>query len=92
MTAFARRARLRLVALAAGMVAVAWLADPYGLSVTERDLWERVRTAQQQLAAWREANGIASSAEVDPATCGLIGVEWSDLTTTLGSLEATTGA
>lgn len=88
MSDFARKARIRLVALAVGMAALYGLADPFGLSLEERALWERVRAAQQHLVDWRDARGSASPAEVDPAGCGMIGVEWSELTTTLGSLEA----
>ena len=44
--------------------------------------------AQKALYAWRREGGIASSPEEDPLESGLIGVEWSVLTTTLGDLEA----
>jgi poly-gamma-glutamate system protein len=44
--------------------------------------------AQRALHAWRGERGIASPVEEDPLESGLIGVEWSILTTTLGDLEA----
>lgn len=44
--------------------------------------------AQRALHAWRGERGIASPGEEDPLESGLIGVEWSILTTTLGDLEA----
>jgi poly-gamma-glutamate system protein len=44
--------------------------------------------AQRALYAWRTEQGIASPSEEDPLGSGLIGVEWSTLTTTLGDLKA----
>ena len=44
--------------------------------------------AQRALHAWRRERGIASPPEEDPLESGLIGVEWSIFTTTLGDLEA----
>ena len=88
MSGFATRARWRLVALA-GALSVLWLlATAGGPPPEDRALWERVRAAQQFLAAWRNANGTASATDVDPWACGLIGLEWSEITTTLGRLES----
>jgi len=47
-----------------------------------------VAEAQKALYAWRQEHGIASPSGEDPLQSGLIGVEWSPLTTTLGDLEA----
>ena len=41
---------------------------------------------QEVLAAWRAREGTASATADDPWGCGLIGVEWSEITTTLGEL------
>ncbi len=56
-------------------------------SGTERAIYT-VGEAQKALYAWRREKGITSSPEEDPLQSGLIGVEWSPLTTTLGDLEA----
>jgi poly-gamma-glutamate system protein len=51
-------------------------------------LWEKVRSAQLHLWDWRARQGTETPVEFDPWGCGLIGVEWSGITTTLGDLEA----
>ena len=78
----------RLLLLAAGMAALWYLAAPAVLTSSERLLWEKVRSAQHHLSQWRDENGTAASAEDDPWNCGLIGVEWSGITTTLGDLSS----
>lgn len=88
MSGFARGARWRLVGLAAALAVLWWLAAAGGPAPEERALGERVRAAQQFLVSWRDANGTASAADIDPWSCGLVGVEWSDMTTTLGRLES----
>lgn len=88
MSGFERRARWRLVALAAALSVLWALASTGGRSPEEQALEERVRAAQEYLSAWRAANDTASPVDVDPRGCGLIGVEWSDTTTTLGRLES----
>jgi poly-gamma-glutamate system protein len=85
---FERRARWRLVALAVALLALWWIASAGGAAPEEQSLMGRVQAAQKFLAAWRAENGTASQADVDPWGCGLIGVEWSHTTTTLGRLEA----
>lgn len=83
---FALINRGKLLLLAAGMAGLWYLAAPGVLTPEERLLWERVRAAQQHLSQWREYHGTAKSLESDPWNCGLIGLEWSGITTTLGDL------
>jgi poly-gamma-glutamate system protein len=82
------RSRARFIVLAAVMVCLWALASQSTPSREEQALWEQVRAAQLHLSSWRENRGIAASRDDDPFGCGLIGREWSVLTTTLGSLEA----
>lgn len=88
MSRFTNRARMKLVLLALAMAALWLLATPRSLAPSDRELWNHVRAAQEYVHGWRQRHGIASGAEQDPRGCGLIGVEWSSITTTLGSLEA----
>ena len=83
-----RSAISKLALLAVGMVVIAVLASPVVPRGGERQAWETVRAAQEHVADWRREQGTAASREDDPFDCGLIGVEWSPLTTTLGSIEA----
>ncbi len=78
----------KLLLLAVAMAGLWYLAAPAVLSTEERVLWEKVRAAQQHLSQWRENNGTAATHEDDPWNCGLIGVEWSGITTTLGDLSS----
>jgi len=70
------------------MAGLWYLAAPGALAPEERLLWERVRAAQQHLSQWREHDSAAESLESDPWNCGLIGLEWSGITTTLGDLSS----
>ena len=88
MNSLERFTRWKLVLLAIAMTAAWHLASPSSLGSKERELWEKVRSAQTHLAAWREETGHASPPGADPWSCGLIGVEWSGATTTLGDLAA----
>jgi len=54
----------------------------------EAALWERTRAAQSFVWNQRRLMGLPAEADTDPWETGLIGVEWSPVTTTLGSLEA----
>jgi len=81
-------ARGKLLLLALGMAGLWYLAAPGVLTTEERSLWEKVRAAQQHLAFWRQNNGTATPLQNDPWKCGLIGVEWSGITTTLGELAS----
>lgn len=87
-TRFARMARGRLLLLAIALAALWLLADPLAMSEDELALWETVRSAQLHLWDWRASQGTETPQEFDPWGCGLIGLEWSDITTTLGDLEA----
>jgi poly-gamma-glutamate system protein len=68
------------------MAALWYLAAPVVLSIEEKQLWDRVRAAQLHLDQWRTEQGTVTSPEHDPWRCGLIGLEWSGITTTLGEL------
>jgi len=83
---FSLAVMLRLLLLAVGMAGLWYLAAPAVLSSEERALWERVRAAQLHMAQWRELTGTAVPMQSDPWDCGLIGPEWSGITTTLGDL------
>lgn len=85
---FAVRSRFSLLALAAAMLVLWLLAAPSVPTAGERALWDKVRAAQQHLVDWRKVNGTSAAVSADPRGCGLIGVEWSPITTTLGDLEA----
>jgi poly-gamma-glutamate system protein len=85
---FQRGALGRLLLLAAALAGTWYLAAPAVLDSGERALWEKVRAAQLHLAQWRRRNGTAPAPGSDPWDCGLIGVEWSGITTTLGDLAA----
>jgi poly-gamma-glutamate system protein len=78
----------KLLLLAVAMAGLWYLAAPAVLSTEERVLWKKVHAAQQHLSQWREHKGTAASDESDPWNCGLIGVEWSGITTTLGDLSS----
>jgi len=78
--------RLQLVLLAFAMAGLWYLAGSSALNTEEQALWERVHAAQSHISQWRQDNETAALAEDDPWRCGLIGVEWSGITTTLGDL------
>ncbi|MEE4217039.1 MAG: poly-gamma-glutamate system protein, partial [Xanthomonadales bacterium] len=88
MDGFSLSARLKLLLLAAAMAGLWYLAAPARLTAEESLLWEKVRAAQLHLADWGEKRGLAAPAGSDPWACGLIGVEWSGTTTTLGELAS----
>ena len=71
------------------VLALLWyFSGPSPLTKEELFLWNKVRTAQENLFAARAARGVAPPPEVDPWRTGFPGVEWSGITTTLGPLEA----
>jgi poly-gamma-glutamate system protein len=80
--------RVRLLLMATGLAGLWYLAGAAGLTPEEDRLWERVRAAQLHLSQWRHQNGTASTRDIDPWNCGLIGLEWSAITTTLGELAS----
>ncbi len=91
---FARRAGLSMLIPAVILSALWYLSPAAWLSQDEQALWRKVREGQGALALWRDESRIANAhpeqdfAIVDPHRTGMIGVEWSPVTTTLGSLEA----
>jgi len=87
-TRFTRGNAARLLLLAAALAGLWYLGGDAGLSPDENRLWDRVRAAQLHLWQWRQLNGTAATPESDPWQCGLIGVEWSAITTTLGELAS----
>ncbi len=58
------------------------------LTPDEDRLWERVRRAEDFIYEWRVSNLMETASEYDPWKTGLIGLEWSPITTTLGSLPS----
>jgi poly-gamma-glutamate system protein len=80
--------KIKLLLLAVVLVGI-WIVTSSSVMTKEEELvWDRVHAAQQYLSQWRQDNGTAPEVEADPWNTGLIGVEWSGLTTTLGALEA----
>jgi poly-gamma-glutamate system protein len=77
-----------LLLLAIVLASLWLLADPLAMSQDEQALWEKARSAQLHVWDWRARQGTGTPEEFDPWGCGLIGVEWSGITTTLGDLEA----
>jgi poly-gamma-glutamate system protein len=85
---FAQATKAKLLLLALVMAGLWYLAAPSQLTPEEQLLWEKVSAAQQHLWLWKQEQGIAASEESDPFNCGLIGIEWSSITTTLGDLAS----
>lgn len=88
MNHFSLTAQLKLVLLALVMAVLWYLSAPAVLTSQERLLWDKVRSGQLHLTQWRAQHGTATASEDDPWNCGLIGLEWSGITTTLGDLES----
>ena len=80
---FVRTCRIRLLLLSVALVALWFLSRTVAFSPEENALWERVRNAEEALSAAR----YGKSGE-DPERLGVIGVEWSPISTTLGSLPS----
>lgn len=85
---FTRFSNVRLLLMAAVVVALWYAGGQAGLNPEENRLWDRVRAAQSHMTQWRHENGTETSPDNDPWQCGLIGLEWSPVTTTLGDLAA----
>lgn len=76
----------RLVLLAIFLAAL-WFGAGFGfLDAGEERVWETVRNAQRAL--WSTRAEIDHESGEDKLRTGLIGVEWSPLTTTLGEIRA----
>lgn len=82
------KAGLRVALLALAMASLWIYRGAAGLHPEERNLWRTVRAAQAHLAAWRFPGGEGANGEADPWRTGLVGLEWSSTTTTLGDLSA----
>lgn len=81
------RSRIILAATAFAMLAC-WLVCGGSLSPSEKRLYDTVVRSHEILWQWEASLGINPDAETDPYKTGLIGVEWSEFSTTLGALEA----
>ncbi|GHS98999.1 poly-gamma-glutamate system protein [Synergistales bacterium] len=78
----------RLVLLAAFLAAL-WFGGGFkALKREELRLWNLVRAGQNALWERQISVGVPLSAEDDRLKTGFIGLDWSPLTTTLGSLDA----
>jgi poly-gamma-glutamate system protein len=87
-TTFSLVAKGKLLLLAVAMLGLWLMAAADGLNPGELQLWNKVTAAQQHLSQWKLQNGSAADTDADPWNCGLIGIEWSGITTTLGDLSA----
>lgn len=85
--AFVLKSRMRLLFLAFVLVLLWFLPRRWGFSSEEMRLWNDVRQAELYIWQLREDQQIGAGG-ADPWKLGLIGVEWSPLSTTLGSLES----
>ncbi|NLL35956.1 MAG: poly-gamma-glutamate system protein [Fretibacterium sp.] len=77
--------RLLLLTLA---LCLLWALGRSPLTPDERRLYRKVEAAQSCLWSELEAKGLSGDVVADPYRSGFIGVEWSAVTTTLGSLAA----
>ncbi|MBU2511323.1 poly-gamma-glutamate system protein [bacterium] len=80
--------KLKLALLALGLVAIWFFAAGSELTDKEKMLWDKVRAAQLHISQFRQRSGVMSEASVDPWQTGMIGLEWSGITTTMGDLAA----
>ena len=89
---FSLAAKGKLLILAVIMLVLWYLGSSSTMTADEQLLWEKVRSAQRHLYQWKPRAGNKadrqSDRQADPWECGLIGVEWSGITTTLGDLRA----
>jgi hypothetical protein len=76
--------KVRLLLLAFVLFGLWYLAVPAVLSEQEDLMWEKVRSAQLHISQFRQSNDTGSAVESDPWNCGLIGLYWCVITTTLG--------
>ena len=83
-----RRAGGKVFLLALIPLAVAWGMGSAGLSDEEMRAMRTVRAAQEHLWQVRTAKGLYEQDQEDPEKLGVIGLEWSSVTTTLGDREA----
>lgn len=76
------------LALLAGVMTLLWLLGGLAVRTEEYRLWNVVRNGQRALWAKQQETGVKLSPDEDKLKTGFIGLEWSPLTTTLGSIEA----
>ena len=85
---FILQTRWKLLLLAAVLAGLWYMAATAVLTQDEQRQWERVQAAQLHLSQWRKDSSEAVDPETDPWGCGLIGLEWSSISTTLGDLAS----
>ena len=85
---FILQTRWKLLLLALGLAGLWYLAATAAMTPDELRQWERVRAAQLHLSQWRQGSGGTVDAAEDRWNCGLIGMEWSSISTTLGDPSA----
>lgn len=83
-----RRAGGKVLLLALIPLAVAWGWGNPALSEEEMRAMRTVRAAQEHLWEVRMERGLYDDSQEDPDKLGLIGLEWSPVTTTLGDRAA----
>lgn len=83
-----RKKNLRWAGLLACAFFLGLLSFFPGLSAREERLYEGVKAAEDQWYQWRVERGLGTDEKDDPHHTGLIGLEWSPLSTTLGNLKA----
>lgn len=85
-----RRKTAAALAMAAAALAMAlvWYASGASLTPQEERLYSRVMRAHEGAVQFKKSRGAEISKESDPNSTGMIGIEWSPVTTTLGAVEA----
>lgn len=80
--------QIKLLLLSVVLILLWWWGSQKMLTPEESATWDKVHAAQQHLISWKQTElGIPPSKD-DLWNSGLIGVEWSSTTTTLGDLPA----
>ena len=86
---FSCLARLLILAVISVLLMEAWfLPDDYAAEQDEYQAAMRMQAAAAALKQYRQELGIPLDQALDPNQTGLIGLDYSDLTTTVGSLTA----
>lgn len=88
-TPLSKKCNLKLIILATVVGLLIWAWPLGSLTIEEEGIWDRVRDAQSYLYNLKvQTEGHVPPEELDPMKCGLIGVEWSPISTTIGSLQS----